>query len=119
MSAQLITAPEYIQHHLKHLGFNLKTFSLGDGGFWTLNLDTLFFSFGLGAIALFFFYKASKHATSGVPNKLQNLVEILVEFADSQVKDCFHGKNILIGPLALTIFVWVFLMNFMDLIPVD
>lgn len=113
------TGTEYIQHHLEHWVFNVKNFTFTNDGFWTLNLDTLFFSIVLGSLFLILFLITARRVTTGVPGKLQNLVEVLVEFADSQVKDCFHGKNALIGPLALTIFVWVFLMNFMDLIPVD
>ncbi len=104
-------ASEYIIHHLTNL-------TAGEG-FWTFHLDTLFFSFTLGALALCMFRIAAKNATSGVPGKLQNFVELLVDFVDTQVKDSFHGRSELIAPLALTIFVWVFLMNFMDLIPVD
>jgi len=115
-----VTSTEYIQHHLQNLVLNLKTMTIShDGGFWSLNLDTLFFSTTLGLLFLFLFTRAAKQVTNGVPGKLQNFVEILVDFADNQVKDTFHGKNALIGPMALTIFVWVFLMNFMDLIPVD
>lgn len=112
-------ASQYIQHHLQNLQLNLHDMTLGNGGFWTLNLDTLGFSIVLGVLFLFFFRKAAKCATSGEPGKLQNFVEIMLNFVDTQVKDTFHGKNALIGPLALTIFVWVFLMNFMDLLPVD
>lgn len=104
-------ATGYIVHHLTPL-------STGEG-FWTLHLDTLFFSVSLGAFFLFWFYKAASNATSGVPGGLQNFVEMIVEFVDTQVKDSFHGRSKLIAPLALTIFVWVFLMNFMDLFPVD
>ncbi len=114
-----VTSSEYIQHHLHYLMFNLKTMQLGNGGFWTLNIDSLFFSVTLGVIFLIAFRIAAKYATAGVPGKLQNFVEILLNFADTQVKDTFHGRNDLIAPLALTIFVWVFLMNFMDLLPVD
>lgn len=114
-----VTTSSYIQHHLQNLQFNLKTFSLGDGGFWTLNLDTLGFSIALGAIFLIVFRSSAKHATAGVPSKLQNFAEIMIDFVNQQVKDTFHVTNHLIGPLALTIFIWVFLMNFMDLIPVD
>lgn len=91
----------------------------GSGGFWTINLDTLFFSITLGSIILLLLFIASRKVTTGVPGKLQNFAELLLEFADNQVKDCFHGKNKLIGPLALTIFVWVFFMNLMDILPVD
>lgn len=105
------SATGYIIHHLT----NLK---VGEG-FWTIHLDTMFFSIALGSFFLWLFMKAAKSATSGVPGPLQNLCEILVEFVDTQVKDSFHGRNPVIAPLALTIFVWVFLWNFMDLIPVD
>lgn len=90
-----------------------------DGGFWTINLDTVFISVFLGLFALSFLYAAARRVSTGVPGKLQNFAEMMLQFADSQVKDCFHGKNDLIGPLALTIFIWVFLMNFMDILPVD
>jgi len=89
------------------------------GGFWTLNLDTLFFSLTLGIIVMALMYSGARKVTTGVPGKLQNFAEMMLQFADNQVKDCFHGKNNLIGPLALTIFLWVFLMNFMDILPVD
>ncbi len=94
--------------------------SLGsDGGFWTLHLDTLFFSILLGALAMLVLYLSTRQVSTGIPGKLQNFGELMLTFTDNQVKDCFHGKNNVIGPLALTIFVWVFLMNFMDIIPVD
>lgn len=89
------------------------------GGFWTLNLDTILFSLVSGIIVAGLMYFGARRVTTGVPGKLQNFAEIMLQFADNQVKDCFHGKNNLIGPLALTIFLWVFLMNFMDIIPVD
>lgn len=115
-----ITASEYIQHHLTNLQLNLLDWKIGEGGgFFTYHLDTAIVSFLLGAFAIFFMYLAAKKATSGVPGRWQNFVEVLIEFVDTQVKDCFHGRSALIAPLALTIFVWVFLMNFMDLIPVD
>ncbi|MBM4207013.1 MAG: F0F1 ATP synthase subunit A [Gammaproteobacteria bacterium] len=104
-------ATGYIVHHLTPL-------RAGEG-FWTLHLDTLFFSAFLGALFILFFKKAADDATSGVPGPVQNFVEMLVEFVDTQVKDSFHGQNKLIAPLALTIFCWVFLFNFMDLFPVD
>ncbi len=115
-----VSSTEYIQHHLHSLHFNLKTMSLGeDGGFWTLNIDTVAISFLLGVMFLGLFYFTARRVTAGVPGKLQNFVEVLLEFADGQVKDSFHGRNALLAPLALTIFVWVFLMNFMDIVPVD
>ncbi|HRE55745.1 MAG TPA: FoF1 ATP synthase subunit a, partial [Candidatus Competibacter sp.] len=111
MSESGHSATGYIIHHLT----NLK---IGEG-FWSLHLDTLFFSIALGSFFLWLFMKAAKSATSDVPGPLQNLCEILIEFVDTQVKDSFHGRNPVIAPLALTIFVWVFLWNFMDLLPVD
>ena len=115
----MVSSTDYIKHHLTYLTFDLKTMSLGNGGFWTLNLDTIGFSLLLGFIALGLLYVGSRRVTTAVPGCWQNFAEIMLDFADSQVKDCFHGKNKMIGPLALTIFVWVFLMNFMDVLPVD
>ncbi len=105
------TATDYIVHHLTNL-------TIGQG-FWTLHVDTLFFSIALGLVFFVLFRRVAVRATAGVPGGLQNFVEIMVEFADKQVKDTFHGRSELIAPLALTIFCWVFLWNFMDLIPVD
>ncbi|GAB4357332.1 MAG: F0F1 ATP synthase subunit A [Methylohalobius sp. ZOD2] len=105
------SATEYIVHHLTPL-------KAGDG-FWTLHLDTLFFSAVLGLVFVLTFKYAAERAVSGVPGPIQNFAEMLVEFVDTQVKDTFHGRNELIAPMALTIFCWVFLMNLMDLIPVD
>ncbi len=121
MSAEhTLTATEYIQHHLTNLTFNLKTMRFGeDGGFMTLNLDTLIISTLLGLFFVGLFRLGVRNATPGVPGKLQNFIEVLIEFVDKLVKDTFHGRNKLIAPLSLTIFVWVFLMNLMDLIPVD
>lgn len=104
-----LTSAIYIEHHLH----NWQTIG---GGF---NLDTLFVSIALGLLFLGFFYAAARKAHAGVPSGLQNFVEMMIEFVDGTVKDVFHGKSALIGPLSLTIFVWVFLMSFMDLIPVD
>ena len=114
-----MNASEYIQHHMVNWSLNLHTMALGEGGFWTLNLDTLFFSMGLGFLLVGLFYIAARSACSGVPGRLQNFVEVLVEFANKQVSETFHGQDALIGPLALTVFAWVFLMNAMDLFPVD
>ena len=115
------SATQYIQHHLTNLKFDLSSMSF-DGhasGFWVLNVDSLFFSIILGVFFLFFFRMAAKKATATEPGGLQNFVEMIVDFTDTQVRDIYHGQSKLIAPLALTIFVWVFLMNFMDLLPVD
>jgi F-type H+-transporting ATPase subunit a len=119
MNVESPTASQYIQHHLTNLQFDVKTMSMGHGGFWTLNLDTLFVSITLGAMFIFIFRMVARSATSGVPGRLQNFVEVVLDFVNTQVKDSFHGRSALIAPLALTIFVWVFLMNAMDLLPVD
>jgi F-type H+-transporting ATPase subunit a len=117
---EMVSNTDYIKHHLTYLTYNVKTGAMGtDGGFWTINLDTIFFSVGLGILALLFLYVGARKVSTGVPGKLQNFAELMLSFADNQVKDCFHGQNKVIGPLALTIFIWVFLMNFMDIVPVD
>ena len=118
---------EYIQHHLQNLtcGFGEEGFICGGAdvaaklGFWGFHLDTLLWATLLGAMFFLLFRTVAKSANSGVPTRFQAFVEIIVEFVDESVKDGFHGTSKLIAPLALTIFVWVFLMNFMDLIPVD
>jgi|TARA_R110002126_G_scaffold1051_2_gene6426 F-type H+-transporting ATPase subunit a len=116
----MISSTDYIKHHLTYLTFNLKTMSVGTGGgFWTLNLDTIFFSVLSGVVALSLLIFGARRVSAGLPGKWQNFAEVMLEFADTQVRDCFHGRNALIGPLALTIFVWVFVMNFMDIVPVD
>ncbi len=114
-----VSSTSYIQHHLENLVFNFNDFTFSEHGFLTLHLDTLFFSISLGLFFTLGFWLVAKRVTSGVPNRLQNFVEMLFEFTQSQVKDAFHGESKLIAPLSLTIFVWVFLMNFMDLLPVD
>ena len=123
------TASGYIQHHLQNLTFGqLPNGSWGfahtaqeakEMGFWAFHVDTLGWSVVLGLVFILLFRMAAKRATSGQPGGLQNFVEVLIEFVDGSVKDTFHGRNNLIAPLALTIFVWIFLMNLMDLVPVD
>lgn len=115
----IITPGQYIQHHLEHLAFNLKTLTLGaEGGFWTLNLDTIIVSLLLGiVIASTLRFVATRMAD--VPGALQNSVEIVVSFVDKAVHEIFHHKSIFVPSLALVIFLWVFLMNAMDLLPVD
>jgi F-type H+-transporting ATPase subunit a len=113
------TEGEYIQHHLDHLQLNLHTFKIGNGGFWTLNLDTLILSTLVGIIFSVVFWVVARKASSTKLSRLQNAVEMVLEFIQNLVKDVFYGKSALIGPLALTIFVWVVLMNALDLIPVD
>lgn len=123
------TASEYIQHHLQNLTWGKHadgSWGIAHGadeakemGFMAIHLDSMFWSILLGCLFCFLFWLAARRATTGVPGGLQNFCELLVDFVDGSVKDTFSGTNKLIAPLALTIFVWVFLMNFMDLIPVD
>jgi len=109
-----ITPSEYIAHHLS----NLKI-SVGQGDFWTINVDSLIMSVIVGVIGLGVFWIAAQRVTSGVPGRFQGCIEWMLEFVDSTVKDVFPGDRSFLAPLALTIFVLVFMMNLMDLIPID
>ena len=140
------TASEYIGHHLQNLtygklpaGFEridahgdvtgtlqADTWTFAQTaveakamGFWAFHVDSLAWSILLGVIFLALFRSVARKMEKGVPGGLQNLVEMAVEFVDSSVKDTYHGKSKMIAPLALTIFVWIFFMNLMDLVPVD
>jgi F-type H+-transporting ATPase subunit a len=129
MSSEVHTSAEYIKHHLQNLTFG----QLPDGawgiahtpeqakamGFWALNLDTFGISLLLGVLMLFVFRRAAKSIAAGAPSGLLNFCEWSIEFVDSNVRGSFSGKNPMIAPLALTIFFWVFLMNLMDLLPID
>ena len=129
MTQETLTAGEYIKHHLQNLVYG----RLPDGawafaaspeqakamGFMSINVDTMFFSIFLGALFLFLFHRVAVRATSGVPAGWQNFVEAVVEFVDKSVRDSFTAKNNMVAPMALTLFAWIFLMNLMDLIPVD
>lgn len=112
------TAGEYIVHHLQHLQ-NQKQMAVVD--FSVYNLDSIFWATLLGIVGCFFLWRAAAKATSGVPGRFQAAVEMLVEMVDSQAKGIVHNANSrkLVAPLALTVFVWIFLMNAMDLLPVD
>ena len=111
---------EYIQHHLTNLCVgNCDPVTHQGVGFWALHLDSVFFSLVLGAIIVLGARWLGRRMTVERPGMLQNIVEVVLEFVEQQVKDSFPGHNPLIAPLALTIFTWVFFMNFMDLIPVD
>ncbi|WP_425563057.1 F0F1 ATP synthase subunit A [Luteimonas vadosa] len=105
---------QYIQHHLQHLQWKV-----GDSAFMTINVDSVVISLLLSALFLAFFIGTARKATAGVPGKFQAFVEMIVVFVDGLVRETFHGRSKLIAPLAITIFVVVFLMNFMDMIPVD
>ena len=136
----VITSKSYITHHLQNLVYgnlpagyerdgqilNEDTWTFAhsskeavDMGFWSLNVDTLGWAIFLGVVFSFFFYRVAKNVSEGAPSGFSNLVEMIVEFVDNSVKDIFHNENKLIAPMALTVFIWVFLMNTMDLVPVD
>jgi len=129
MSAAPATSAEYIEHHLTnltygqhadgHWGFAHSAAEAAEMGFWAINLDSMLFSIGLGVLFLWSFRKAAKTATADVPGAWQNFVEWVIEFVDESVRGSFSGKNPLVAPLALTIFIWIFMINAMDLIPVD
>ncbi len=117
-SEQGPTSGEYIVHHLTHWQNKTQT-SVVD--FSVFNIDTIFYSVLLGALGCFLLWKAASKATSGVPGRFQAAVEMLVEMVDAQAKGIVHSANSrkLVAPLALTVFVWIFLMNAMDMLPVD
>ncbi len=129
MSGETLTSSEYITHHLQNLTFGQRAdgaWGLAqsaqeakDMGFWSFNLDSLGISVLLGFLFLLLFRMVAKRATAGVPGGPQNFVEWIVEFIDGAVRGSFSGRNPLVAPLALTIFVWVFLMNLMDLFAID
>ena len=113
-----LTSGEYIVHHLTHLGTG-KPQSLVD--FSVVNFDSVFFSALLGLLACWLLWKAARGATSGVPGRFQAAVEILIEMVESQAKGIVHNAHSrkLVAPMALTVFVWIFVLNAMDLLPVD
>ena len=109
-------ATDYILHHQTFLS-NRSAQGIVD--FSVINYDTVFFSVALGLLFIGLFWLVAHRATTGVPGGVQNFIETIVSFVDTQVRDTFHGASRLVAPLALTIFCWIFLFNFMDLIPVD
>jgi F-type H+-transporting ATPase subunit a len=128
-ATETLTSQQYIQHHLTNLTYG----QFGDGhwgfahsvaeakqmGFWAVHVDSMAWAIGLGVLFMWLFRKIAVNATSGVPQGMQNFVEMIFDFINENVRGSFSAKNDLVAPLALTIFVWVFMMNFMDLIPVD
>ena len=130
MATEYETSADYIQHHLTnltygrfpegHWGFAHGQEDINAMGFWAINVDTMFWSLFLGLVFLAIFSWAAKKAKPGVPGGLQNFCEYAVEFVENNVAQVFGARpNPIIGPLSLTILVWVFLMNLMDLVPVD
>ncbi len=126
---KLPTTSEYIGHHLQnlvygrfpdgHWGFAHNAQDVKAMGFMSVNVDSMGWSLLLGLLFMWLFRKAAKAATSDAPGGFQNAIEIIVEFVNQSVKDGFHGKNAVVAPLALTIFMWILFMNTMDLLPVD
>ena len=129
MAGSYANSSEYIKHHLTNLTYGQKSDGswgiahsaedIKEMGFWSINLDSMFFSVALGLFFLWIFRRAALKASTEAPTGLQNFIEMIIEFVDDSVRGSFTGKNPLVAPLALTIFVWIFLMNLMDLIPVD
>lgn len=124
------TSGEYIEHHLTNLaygqhpdgtwGWAANGQEIADMGFWAIHVDTMIWSVGLGFVFLGIFMAAARNIEAGAPSGLQNFCEMLIEFVEDNINEVFgKQQNALIGPLALTILVWVFLMNLMDLVPVD
>ncbi len=129
MAGDTLTSNEYIQHHLTnwtfgkhsdgHWGFAHSTSEAAEMGFWAIHVDSMLWSILLGAIFLFIFHKAAKSMTADTPSGLQNFIEWIVVFINENVRGSFSAKNDLVAPLSLTVFIWVLLMNLMDLVPVD
>ncbi|EHA14488.1 F0F1 ATP synthase subunit A [Halomonas sp. HAL1] len=124
-----VSTTYYIQHHLQNLTFGNHPdngWSLAHSaeeasemGFWAIHLDTMGWSIAMGLLFIWIFRKAGKMATTGVPSGLQNAVEMVFEFIENMIQGTFKGRNPIIAPLALTLFVWIFLMNSLKIIPVD
>ncbi len=114
-----LTAPDYIGHHLRHLQNFADPQAIVDWNY--INIDSIFWSFVMGALGVFMLWRAAKKATSGVPGRFQAAVEMLVELVDTQAKGIVHNAESrkAVAPVALTVFVWIFFMNAMDLLPVD
>ncbi|MAT66523.1 MAG: F0F1 ATP synthase subunit A [Gammaproteobacteria bacterium] len=129
MASDTLTSGEYIKHHLTnltfgqhpdgHWGFAHTAEEAKEMGFWAIHVDSMLWSVLLGFILIYVFRKAAKNAHAGVPGGLQNFCEWIVDFINDTVRGSFSGRNPLVAPLAFTVFGWIFLMNFMDLIAVD
>jgi F-type H+-transporting ATPase subunit a len=129
MASGELTSGAYIKHHLQnltygkfpdgHWGFAENAIEAKDMGFMAFHVDTLGFSFVLGALFLFLFAQAAKRASIDAPSGFQNFIESIIDFIDDNVRGSFKGQNPMVAPLALTTFIWIVLMNTMDLVPVD
>ncbi len=129
MAGDTLTSTEYIKHHLTNWvygnhpetgwGFAHSAEEAKEMGFWSINVDSMFWSISLGLVFYFMFRRVAKNVTTGVPTGLQNFVEWIIDFINENVRGSFNAKNDLVAPLALTIFMWILFMNIMDLLPVD
>jgi F-type H+-transporting ATPase subunit a len=129
MAGSYANSGEYIKHHLTNLTYGQKadgSWGIAHGadeiaemGFWSINIDSMAFSIGLGVLFLWLFHRAAKKASTDAPTGWQNFVEMMIQFIDDSVRGSYSGKSALVAPLGLTIFVWIFLLNLMDLIAVD
>ena len=129
MASETLTSSEYIRHHLQNLTYGQNpdtgiwefastSEAAKDMGFMAFHVDTLGVSFVLGALFLSLFYRVGKRMTADTPSGMQNFVESIIDFINENVRGSFSGKNPMVAPLALTVFIWIVLMNTMDLVPV-
>ena len=129
MAGDSLTQTEYIKHHLTNLTYGQHpdgTWGMADSaaeakemGFMAIHVDTMFWSISLGVLFLYFFHKAARSVSADTPSGLQNFVEWIIEFIDYNVRGSFTAKNDMVAPMALTLFIWILLMNVMDLVPID
>lgn len=129
MASETLTSTEYIRHHLQNLTFGQHhdgswglahdAAEAADMGFWAINVDSMAMTLILGGLLMWFFRSVAKKVEAGVPSGAQNFAEWVIDFINDSVRGSFNGRNPLVAPLAFTIFLWVFLMNLMDLLPID
>ncbi len=129
MSTDTLTSSEYIKHHLQNLTFGHKhdgTWGLAhdaqeaaDMGFWAINVDSMAMTILLGLLMMWFFRRVAKKVEAGIPTGAQNFAEWVMDFINDSVRGSFTPKNDMVAPLAFTVFLWIFLMNLMDLLPID
>ncbi len=129
MASETLTSSDYIRHHLQNLTFGQHhdgswglahdAAEAADMGFWAINVDSMGMTLVLGLALMWFFRRVAKKVEAGVPSGAQNFAEWVIDFINESVRGSFSGRNALVAPLAFTIFLWIFLMNLMDLLPID
>ncbi|NQY25569.1 MAG: F0F1 ATP synthase subunit A [Piscirickettsiaceae bacterium] len=129
MASETLTSTEYIRHHLQNLTFGQHhdgswglahdAAEAADMGFWAVNVDSMGMTLLLGGLLMWFFRSVAKKVQAGVPSGAQNFAEMVIDFINDSVRGSFSGRNAMVAPLAFTIFLWIFLMNLMDLLPID